>query len=179
MDDAGDIHAENRLFFRLDRTRGNAMLFRDRIAALAGSNRMAAAVDVHPADDYERMDLYLTDDGRAGFAIEDGDELVSVFSYRGEHAGDAIVAKAVEMGARRLDCYDINGKLPNLYGAHGFRPVARVKWDDGYAPAGWNTRIMGRPDVVAMSVTGTPPEHVPYVDYDTAVNMARDACARA
>lgn len=181
MDDAGDIHAENRLFFRLDRTRGNAILFRDRIAALAGSNRMAAAVDVHPADDYERMDLYLTDDGRAGFAIEDGDELVSVFSYRGEHAGDAIVAKAVEMGARRLDCYDINGKLPNLYGAHGFRPVARVRWDDGYAPAGWNTWLMGRPDVVAMAVTDTPPERVPYVDYDTAVTMAANmasACSQ-
>lgn len=104
-----------------------------------------------------------------------------MFSYRGEHAGDAIVAKAVEMGARRLDCYDINGKLPDLYGAHGFRPVARVKWDDGYAPAGWNTRIMGRPDVVAMAVTGTPPEHVPYVDYDTAVTMAANmasACSQ-
>lgn len=77
MDDAGDIHAENRLFFRLDRTRGNAMLFRDRIAMLVDSNRMAACVDVHPADDYERMDLYLTDDGRAGFAIADGDLAVS------------------------------------------------------------------------------------------------------
>ena len=40
---------------------------------------------------------------------------------------------------------------------------------------------MGRPDVVAMAVTDTPPERVPYVDYDTAVTMAANmasACSQ-
>ena len=49
------------------------------------------------------------------------------------------VVKAVEQGARRLDCFDTgNGFLPRLYGRHGFQPVARVRWNDEYAPDDWD-----------------------------------------
>jgi hypothetical protein len=167
--------ASPKLFFKLDATPENAELFRDRIAALKENNPMASAVDVHDADDYLRDDLYLDEDGRTGFAIADGDELVSVFSYKGEHGGDALVEKAVERGARRLDCYDIRGGLPSLYGRHGFRPVARVAWNDEYAPDGWNYERLGRPDVVAMAVADNAPEEPSYMDYDEAVEAARRA----
>jgi hypothetical protein len=167
------VHASPQLFFRLDRTPENAKLFRDRIAGLKDNNPMSPAVDVHDASDYLGDDLYLSENGRSGFAIADGDELVSVFSYHGEHGGDAVVAKAVERGARRLDCYDINNGLPNLYGRHGFRPVARVTWNDDYAPDDWDYKTLGRPDVVAMAVTDDAPEEPPYVEYDDAVEAAR------
>lgn len=168
--------AQNRLFFKLDPTMENAQLFHDRIADLARENEHAGCVDVHTPEEYLDDDLYLAENGRSGFAIRNGDELVSVFSYRGEHAGDAVVAKAVEQGARRLDCYDVKGRLPALYSAHGFRTVARVKWDDRYAPHGWDYDRLGRPDVCAMAVMDEPdPNDPPYTDYDTAVTMAKRA----
>ena len=37
-------------------------------------------------------------DGTDGFALKDGDELVSVFTYPDTHAGDAIAEKAVTQG---------------------------------------------------------------------------------
>lgn len=110
-----------------------------------GDNPFAAAVDVHTPEEYENCRMFLTDDGRAGFAIAEGDELVSVFSCPGKHAGGDVVAKAVELGARRLDCYDIHGALPRLYGSHGFKPIAYVDWDDDYAPDGWDYGTLGRP----------------------------------
>ena len=92
-------------------------------------------MDVHEPEEYLDCDLYLAEDGRSGFAIKDSDELISVFSYGGVHAGDAMVVKAVEQGARRLDCFDTgNGFLPRLYGRHGFQPVARVRWNANMRP---------------------------------------------
>lgn len=166
-------------FFEVKGRRG-AELFRDRIAALREHNGHAGAVDVHTTEEYERCRMFLTDDGKAGFAIVEGDELVSVFSYRGKHAGDAVVAKAVELGARRLDCYDINHMLPGLYGSHGFSPIAYVDWDDDYAPDGWDYGTLGRPRVLAMAVTDDPPaEPAEHVEYDEAVAMAKDVARRS
>ncbi len=165
----------NPLFFRLDRSREAARLFHDRIAALKRHNRHAGAVDVHDMDDYQSCDLYLSENGRAGFAVKDGDELVSVFSYEGEHAGDALVEKAKANGATHLDCYHIGERgLPFFYGRHGFTPVARVAWDDRFAPDGWDYALNGRPDVVAMALCGER-DDVPVTDYDTAVSMAARA----
>lgn len=123
--------------------------------------------------EYLRDDLYISENGRAGFAIHDGDELVSVFSYKGEHAGHSMVQSAVGHGARRLDCYDIGGQLPNLYGAHGFKPIARVKFDKNYAKPGWNYDLLGEPDVVTMVVTDHQPTEVPYLEYDDALDLAK------
>lgn len=166
-------------FFEVKGRRGSE-LFRDRIAALREHNGHASAVDVHSPEEYERSRMFLTEDGRAGFAIVEGDELVSVFSYRGKHAGDAMVAKAVELGARRLDCYDINHMLPGLYGSHGFKPIAYADWNDDYAPDGWDYSTLGRPRVLAMAVTDDPPSKpAEHVGYDEAVAMARDVARRS
>lgn len=97
----------------------------------------------------------------------------SVFSYKGERAGNDIVAKAVEQGARRLDCYDIHGYLPHLYGKQGFTPIAYVDWNDKYAPDGSNYENMGRPRVAAMALTDRDVAPVEHVGYDEAVDMAK------
>lgn len=134
---------------------------------------------MHKSEEYLNDDLYLIPNGKAGFAIERGEDndanLVSVFSYGGVGAGHSLVQSAVDQGANRLDCYDIHGQLPRLYGAHGFKPVARVKFDRKYAAPDWPYARMGEPDVVTMSVTSHAPETVPYTDYDTALEMAQNA----
>lgn len=166
-------------FFEVRGRRG-AELFRDRIAALREHNGHAGAVDVHTPEEYENCRMFLTEDGEAGFAIAEGDELASVFSYEGKHAGNAVVAKAVELGARRLDCYDIEYMLPGLYGRHGFKPIAYVDWNDDYAPDGWDYSTLGCPRVLAMAVTDDPPvEPAEHVGYDEAVAMARDVARRS
>lgn len=160
--------------------RDGAKLFASCIGTLKDDgNPFAAAVDVHAPEEYERCRMFLTEDGKAGFAIAEGDELVSVFSRPGKHAGGDVVAKAVELGARRLDCYDIHGALPCLYGSHGFKPVAYVDWNDDYAPDGWDYGTLGRPRVLAMAVTDDPPaKPAEHVGYDEAVDMARDVAEK-
>lgn len=123
------------------------------------------------------MRLYVTDDGRAGFAIRDGDELVSVFAYPRMAAGDAIVEKAVREGAMRLDCY-ATPVLDRLYRRHGFHPVARIPWDDRYAPDGWDRSWNGTPDVQVMAITDRPPLTPPETDYDTGVRQGLLHAAR-
>lgn len=160
---------------KLDHTAANAQTFHDAIDRLKQSNPYSKAVDVHEVDEYRDWDLYLSENGRAGFAIKDGDELVSVFSYRGEGAGDSMVQSAVDNGARRLDCYDIHEGLPSLYGRHGFKPIARVKFDRRYADKDWNYQLFDEPDVVAMAVTDNPPKKPSYMEYDDALIEAKKA----
>lgn len=170
--DGCPVKSQPKEFFRLDRGRPGAVAFRDCLKSIH-ETKYGKAVDVHPVEDYEDCDLYVTEDGRTGFALR-GDELISVFSLPGEHGGDAAVAQAVRQGARRLDCYDIGGGLPAFYARHGFRPIARVAWDDEYAPDDWPA-VLGRPDVVAMAVTDNPPDTPPVVEYDEALLMAARA----
>lgn len=97
--------------------------------------------------------IFLSEDGKSGFVIKNGDDLVSVFSAKGNNSGDAVVECAIAAGARRLDCF--NTILPRLYSRHGFRPVARLKFNRDYAPYDWDYGFYakynsGEPDVVFM-----------------------------
>ena len=54
----------------------------------------------------------------------------------------------------RPDCFDT--VLPDMYADAGFVPVARLAWNDDYAPGGWDYQLFGtfnggRPDVVFMA----------------------------
>ncbi|MFO0417296.1 MAG: hypothetical protein ACK5Y6_08415 [Pseudomonadota bacterium] len=95
--------------------------------------------------------LYLTTDLRGGVAVIGG-ELASLFSYPGARYGNMLVEAAKLLGARHLSCFDCGGMLPQYYGRHGFKEVARFKWDPQYAPARWNYDLFGTPDVVEMSL---------------------------
>ena len=97
--------------------------------------------------------IFLSEDKRSGFVIKNADDLVSVFSAKGSNSGDAVVEAAVAAGARRLDCF--NTILPGFYAKHGFRPVARLKFDRDYAPYDWDYDHFakfnnGAPDIVFM-----------------------------
>lgn len=142
----------------------SASAFRDAIASLREDNRFAASVYVYPEEEYTQMKLYVTDDGRSGFALH-GNDIVSVFSRRDathHRVGNALIATAIEEGGRRLDCYDT--VLPGLYAEEGMVPVARVRWNDDYAPDDWDKTTFnrynhGEPDVVFMAYDPTRIDH--------------------
>jgi hypothetical protein len=81
-------------------------------------------LEAYPPQEYASMHCYIGKNNSSGFAIKDGN-LVSVFSTQ-RSSGDAIVAAAVQFGAKTLDCFatraggSITGPLFRLYMRHGF-----------------------------------------------------------
>lgn len=122
-------------------------------------NEFAAAIEAAPRAAYlssvsAEGRYFLSEDGLTGFVIANGD-LRNVFNAGARGMGAAAVQRALDLGARRLDCYD--GFLPAYYARFGFAEVMRVKWDDRYAPADWDYSN-GRPDVVIMAQPGAEDE---------------------
>ena len=77
-------------------------------------------------------------------------------TYIGAHSdvAQSMLRQATRLGGRRLDCFDT--VLPTLYSDAGFVPVARLAWNDDYAPDGWDYQQFGRfndgrPDVVFLA----------------------------
>ena len=149
-------------------------------AAMAG-NPMGAQVEIKSPEDLAQARLFRTDNG-SGFAIKDDGDVVAVFASPDEPKGGAyaMLQAAVEAGGRKLDAFDTY--LPKIYEAAGFRPVARLKWNDEYQPPGWDKETFknynnGEPDVVFFVYDpnyfgGTGKLDVPYVDeYDEGVAL--------
>lgn len=161
-----------------------AQVFADSLAASKQGNKFGAAVYVYPVEEYRQMRLFLAEDGKAGFALK-GDDIVSVFAlapHKGAAAG--MLELAVQEGGRRLDAFDT--VLPDIYAASGFRTVARIGWNDDYAPEGWDKGTFGafnggQPDVVFMvydPANANPPTNEDgqrVEDYDAAVALQKEA----
>lgn len=156
------------------------------ISKAVKASNAGAAVHVYEPGEYKAMRCYLTPDKSAGYALN-GDDIVSVFKDpNSPHKKVAItaLAQAVKNGGRRLDCFDT--VLPGFYSNNHFRAVSRVKFNDEYAPEGWDYERMapfnkGRPDVVFMVYD---PNHAELYkpgdgdvaeDYDEAVAVQKDA----
>ncbi|WP_260684584.1 hypothetical protein [Rhodococcus sp. KBS0724] len=72
-----------------------------------------------------------------------------------------MIRQAPRLGGHRLDCFDT--VLPTLYAYAGFVAVARLAWNDDYAPDNWDYHQGGRfnggrPDVVFMAYDPTMAE---------------------
>ncbi|TSD40495.1 hypothetical protein FFI94_032930 [Rhodococcus sp. KBS0724] len=123
---------------------------------LTRKNSHAASVHVYGETEYRQMRLLVTDDGKAGVALKD-DEIVSAFAHKDSahpRSVQSMLRQATALGGHRLDCFDT--VLPKLYSDAGFVPVARLAWNDDYAPDGWDYQQFsrfngGRPDVVFMA----------------------------
>jgi len=138
-------------FVELAPTLENAQQFQKAIADNKAKHPFGAAVYVYPAEDYQGMKLFLADDGQSGVAVKPDGDIVSVFSTGG--AGRAVMELAVAAGGRKLDAFDTI--LPEFYAPHGFKAVARTKWNDDFAPDEWDKETFsefnnGQPDVVFM-----------------------------
>jgi hypothetical protein len=137
-----------------------AETFRNSLIEAAKSNPYGGSVTIHDLEYYQQpgVRMFLTQDGKGGIVLND-DEIVSGFMAddavdRGRGAVQSMISKMVELGGRRLDAYDTI--LPELYAEAGFKPVARIKWDDEFAPEGWDYELYGkwndgRPDIVFMA----------------------------
>jgi hypothetical protein len=132
----------------------DAQTYADAIQASKDSTKYGAAVYVYPVEDYAKMRLFLTQDGKSGIALKK-DDIVSVFSGK-PHRGSAnsSLQLAIQEGGRRLDAFDT--VLPTLYHANGFKPVGRMTWNEDYKPDNWDKKTFeefngGEPDVVYMS----------------------------
>ena len=133
-------------------------LFHKSIKASKRRSKYGAAVYVYPkkttAEEtgYDNMRLFLTEDGRNGFALKPDGDIVSVFSEGGGMV-HSMLELAIEEGGTKLDAF--NTVLPKLYRFGDFVEVGRAPWDDAQKPEGWDYETFkdyndGRPDVVFM-----------------------------
>lgn len=127
--------------------------FRSSMVSALEANPYRVAVDVY--DDYSGIKVFVSEDSQAGVAVKPDGDIVSVFSSGASNKGfvEYGLNAAVANGGTHLDAYDT--VLPILYGMSGFRAVARVPFNDEYAPPGWDYDLFGeynggRPDVVFM-----------------------------
>ncbi len=179
-----------------------AARFRECIeAGKASQAPYGECVYTYDAAEYEGMRLFLLPNGKAGFALKDGD-MVSVFSDRNPgvegKVANAIVALAVQLGATKCDCYGTI--LPGLYARFGFRAVARDQFNGEFAPEsmqepGHMERYYslwgGKPDVVYMVYEGNRDRVIeeydggaqseyaslPYTGFDECLQIQADAVA--
>ena len=150
----------------LAKTPENANSFLEKITASKDGSKFGAAVYLYPAEDYGKMRLFHTPDGKSGFAVKEDGDIVSVFSDGGGKVA-AMLSLAVEQGGTKLDCFDT--VLPKIYAVNGFKEVSRDKWNDEYTPTGWDKKTFsdfnnGEPDVVYMEYDKN---YSPFGDTDT------------
>ena len=148
---------------------------RAQMVASLRDNEFAPQVDIKSVDELSNMQLFQSDNG-AGFAIDDGDVVAVYGSPQSKGSAYAMMQAAIEAGGTKLDAFDTY--LPEIYKTVGFRPVARIKWDDSQMPEGWDKEVFadynnGEPDVVWFAYD---PDYygedvkVPYVtDWDDGV----------
>jgi hypothetical protein len=146
-------------------------------------HRLGAQVEIKSTEDLSGYNLFRTEAG-SGFAIKPDGDIVAVFASPNEPKGGsfAMLQAAVQAGGTKLDAFDTY--LPEIYEAVGFRPVARLPWNDEFAPPNWDKKAFakysqGEPDVVFFVYD---PEYfggakdVPVVtDYDDAVRLQDEA----
>ena len=157
----------------IEPTRQNALRFEQAVKRSKIGNKHGAAVFVYPMDEYRDMRLFMTEDGKSGFAIKDDGDIVSVFSDGGRKA-HAMLTLATEQGGTKLDAF--NTVLPQIYKVNGFREVGREPWNEEYRPEGWREEDFaefnnGRPDVVFMEYD---PAYNPFESDDTRYSLRGD-----
>lgn len=139
----------------------SAEKFHEQITKSKEGNKWSASVFVYPVEEYQTSRKYLTKDGKAGLSITKDGDIISVFSYdKGKGRTPQLIINAIKGGGRTLDHYDT--RLTDYYSQFGFVPVARVKWNDEFAPSDWNKETFkdynnGEPDVIAMAYHGGDP----------------------
>ena len=119
----------------------------------------------------------MSDDGKAGFAINPDGDLQNVFRNEGgvKGAGRAAVEEAISKGATTLDAFD--GFLPSLYGDLGFVETGRMHFDPEHAPE--DMPEGETPDVLFMALGATRQAQPTYYDdWDAGKAASRQAGKR-
>lgn len=125
--------------------------FHEAIARAARDHPLGIAVTVKDESFYADPGTKLFREDGAGAAVTADGDLVSVFRHPNATAKIAPILEEATRHAITGDCYDVGGFLPNLYKRYGMVPVARVKFNIDYAPAGWDAGKLGHPDIVLLA----------------------------
>ena len=136
----------------------NAVAYEQAMRTSLRDKPTGAQVEIKTPEELSQARLFQTEAG-SGFAIKSDGDIVAVYSSENEPRGGAyaLLEAAVEAGGRKLDAFDTY--LPAIYETVGFRPVAKIAWNDEYAPKApfavedWNKENFleyndGEPDVV-------------------------------
>jgi len=153
----------------------------DMTEAMSG-HTYGAQVEIKSAEELANARLFRTENN-SGFAIKPDGDIVAVFQSGNEtgSVGYAMIQAAVEAGGRKLDAFDTF--LPGIYETAGFKPVARLPWDDEFSPPNWDKEVFkkfnnGEPDVVFFvydpNYFGGATDVPIFKNYDDAV-AAQDA----
>lgn len=125
--------------------------FHAAIGEAKANNDHGAFVDQHSVDEYGDMQTFMSADGGVGVAVKSDGDIVSVFKNpqknQSKKSSTSILFTALENGGKKLDNFNSN-VLSQIYLQHGFVPVARIAFNDDYAPDGWNYERDGRPDIL-------------------------------
>jgi lambda family phage portal protein len=124
------------------------------IAARNESSRSKFMSPLEP-NDLKDHKLYLSEDGKTGYALSPDGDLQNLFSTSTvKGSGKAALVDAVHNGAQTLDCYQ--GYLTQLYTDYGFKAQSRIEFNPEFAPDGWQTDrdLSKKPDVVFMKFEG-------------------------
>lgn len=79
----------------------------------------------------ETTRCYVSQEGRTGFGITESGDLTCLFNIGPAGRGQAAVAKAIELGARTLNCFE--PFLPAYYERLGWHVE---RWEDNWTPGG-------------------------------------------
>jgi hypothetical protein len=152
--------------------------------------KFGTSVDVLSPDQYKDYDLVQASVGgeTATVSVSKSGEIGSV--TRSQNAPSTLIRTAMDAalhfrGGKDIWLNGFNTILPELYSDYGFRPVAKLKFNDEYRPDGWDYKAYskynnGKPDVVFMRYTGdfsgdykAELENAPYKEsYESASEMA-------
>lgn len=93
---------------------------------------------------------FMSADNMAGMLVTPDGDIEAVFKNPKSDARQAVtplLITAVENGGRKLDCYGIG--LVKKYNKNGFEAVAKIPFNEEYAPDGWT---YGKPDVYVLKL---------------------------
>ena len=128
-----------------------AQQFYEAIGESKAANKHGAFVTQHDLTEYEGMRTFTNTNGSVGVAVTEDGDIVSVFKNtaksKDKGAISSILFTALENGGKKLDNFN-SPALSGFYLQHGFVPVARIAFNDDYAPDGWNNERDGRPDIL-------------------------------
>jgi hypothetical protein len=133
-------------------------------------------VDVYNQEDYDKIAAeggqFVTNaDGTAMGALKPNGEIVSIIKSKEntqKGVAPALLEKMKQLGGLFMDNFDIY--LTKQYEKAGFKVVARVPFNEEFAPEGWqNSPLKDKPDVVFMAREDiAPAEEKSFTDYDQA-----------
>ena len=130
--------------------------------------------------------IFMTEDGLAGAYVKKDGYMGGLF--KSPKATYKEVAKLlqqarIKVGGKFMDAYAT--ELERIYVKNGFRPIARMKFNEEYAPEGWDapgSALAGKPDVVFFAYDPDGKYKIgdgEYVeDYDAAYEMAKNFDAK-